>query len=295
MTCSMQVGQQERRRGRCPALCWVEMSTVVEPRPGGRPRSRCVTWVLPSGRRYGERPGLADLRRGAAASRCASQIGSGMRSGGLVAGVAEHHPLVARALGVEHVLAAASRCAPRRPSSTPWAMSGDCSSSETSTPQVLPSKPYASSVVADVADRRRGRARGCRRRPSVVISPATTTRPVVSERLAGHPAHRVLLEHGVEDGVGDLVGHLVGVALGDRLGGEGGHACSRVPPFRSRPVVPGRPSSSTTRVERRPRRRSALRRSAAPRSSPPSAPRIVDRVRVVLEARPRARRRRWRP
>src|SRR5439155_25658538 len=37
------------------------------------------------------------------------------------------------------------------------------------------------------------------------------------QRLARHPALRVLGQDGVEDGVGDLVRHLVGVALGDRL------------------------------------------------------------------------------
>ncbi len=40
------------------------------------------------------------------------------------------------------------------------------------------------------------------------------------EGLAGDPAHRVLLEQGIEDGIADLVSHLVGVPLGHRLGGE---------------------------------------------------------------------------
>ena len=51
----------------------------------------------------------------------------------------------------------------------------------------------------------------------VLISPATTTRPVVTSRLARDPAVRVLLEDRVEHRVGDLVAHLVRVALGDRL------------------------------------------------------------------------------
>ena len=38
--------------------------------------------------------------------------------------------------------------------------------------------------------------------------------------LAGHPACGVLGQDGVQDGVGDLVAHLVGMSLGDRLGGE---------------------------------------------------------------------------
>ena len=54
----------------------------------------------------------------------------------------------------------------------------------------------------------------------VVISPAMTTRPVVTQRLAGHPGGRVLGQRGVQDRVRDLVGHLVRVTLGHRLGGE---------------------------------------------------------------------------
>ena len=38
--------------------------------------------------------------------------------------------------------------------------------------------------------------------------------------FAGHPAHRILFETGIQDGIGDLVTQLVGMAFGDRLGGE---------------------------------------------------------------------------
>ena len=55
----------------------------------------------------------------------------------------------------------------------------------------------------------------------VVISPATTTSPVVSSVSHATRDMRVLGEEGVEDGVRDLVGHLVGVTLGHRFGGEG--------------------------------------------------------------------------
>ncbi len=56
---------------------------------------------------------------------------------------------------------------------------------------------------------------------SVVISPATTTRPVViSVSQATRPIGSSR-EDGVEDGVGDLVGDLVRMALGDGLGREG--------------------------------------------------------------------------
>ena len=60
---------------------------------------------------------------------------------------------------------------------------------------------------------------------SVVISPATTTRPVViSVSQATRPVGSSR-EHGVEHRVGDLVGDLVRVALGDRLRGEEEFAC----------------------------------------------------------------------
>ncbi len=44
--------------------------------------------------------------------------------------------------------------------------------------------------------------------------------PRVDEGLAGDAPVRVVAQHGVEDAVRDLVGHLVGVTLGDGLGSE---------------------------------------------------------------------------
>ena len=140
---------------------------------------------------------------------------------GLVAGVAEHHPLVAGALGVEHVLAA----------TCPVRTSSDCVDALGDVGRLLVDRDHDAAGVAVEADTTRGRSRcrrssrgrcgGCRRRPSVVISPATTHRPVVSSVSHATRPVRVLGEDGVEDGVGDLVGHLVGMALGDRLRGEG--------------------------------------------------------------------------
>jgi hypothetical protein len=60
----------------------------------------------------------------------------GHQLGRLVAGVAEHHPLVAGALLLVQALALV----------TPWEMSGDCWPSATSTPQVSASKPISESV-----------------------------------------------------------------------------------------------------------------------------------------------------
>ena len=54
----------------------------------------------------------------------------------------------------------------------------------------------------------------------VVISPATTTRPVVIRVSQATRPVRVVRQDGVEDGVGDLVGDLVRVPLGDRLRAE---------------------------------------------------------------------------
>jgi hypothetical protein len=58
---------------------------------------------------------------------------------------------------------------------------------------------------------------------SVVISPATTTAPVlisVSQATRARSGVRVVGQDVVEDGVGDLVGDLVRMALGDGFGGE---------------------------------------------------------------------------
>ena len=70
---------------------------------------------------------------------------------------------------------------------------------------------------------------------SVVISPATTTRPVViSVSQATRPVG-VVREDGVEHRVRDLVGDLVRVALGDRLRRE---EKLSVPPLVSLQVMP---------------------------------------------------------
>ncbi len=103
MTCSIMSGRISVSRS-MPSLCWVEMSTVFS--ATGRPSSYSkVTWVLPSGRRYGNRPGLADL--GEALGHAVGQVDRQRHEHvGLVAGVAEHHPLVAGALLVELVVLA---------------------------------------------------------------------------------------------------------------------------------------------------------------------------------------------
>jgi hypothetical protein len=58
--------------------CWLD-TTTVSSRTGVSPSYSIVTWVLPSGRRYGTVPErrTSDSRR---ASRCAIVIGSGISS-----------------------------------------------------------------------------------------------------------------------------------------------------------------------------------------------------------------------
>ena len=53
-----------------------------------------------------------------------------------------------------------------------------------------------------------------------MISPETTTRPVLTSVSQATRPERVVAQHRVEHAVGDLVGDLVRVALGHRLGGE---------------------------------------------------------------------------
>ena len=65
-----------------------------------------MTWLLPSGRKNLTVPFLR-TSASRSASWCASMMGSGHQLGGLVAGVAEHHALIAGALFVVRVDAVA--------------------------------------------------------------------------------------------------------------------------------------------------------------------------------------------
>ena len=87
-------------------------------------------------------------------------------------------------------------------------MSGDWRLSEEITAQVSASKPYFGARIADVAnhvahnvaviqDGRGGDLSGDHGQAGG------------HQRFAGHAAHGVLREHGVQDGVGNLVGDLV--------------------------------------------------------------------------------------
>jgi hypothetical protein len=129
--------------------------------------------------------------------------------GRLARGVAEHHPLVARA-GV----AGRVRCAVDALGDV-----GRLLVDRVDDRARVGAEAQVGVDVADPADRLArdvldvdvGRGRDLAR---------DDDQAGVDERLAGHAAARMVGEDGVEHAVGDLVGDLVGVALGDRLGGE---------------------------------------------------------------------------
>ena len=145
-------------------------------------------------------------------SAWASMIGIGISSGGLVAGVADHQPLVAGAAGVD-ALGDVRRLPADRV--------------EDAAGRVV--EAVLGVGVADVADQRCAPAPGTSTQPSVVISPPTIDQADGDEALAGDAAGPALgwpasacgrldpAEHLVEHRVGDLVAHLVRVPLGHRL------------------------------------------------------------------------------
>ena len=132
--------------------------------------------------------------------------------GRLVAGVAEHHPLVAGALGVERVLAAGSGAE----------LEGrvhalrDIGRLGVERDQHAAGLPVEAVGVVVVADLAHGLAHDGRNvdvgRGGHLARHHDQTGG--QERLAGHPAGRVPFQHGVEHGVGNLVRHLVRMALG---------------------------------------------------------------------------------
>ena len=137
MTCSRTSGVSSDSSEMSGACC--EETTTVLSRTGRRPSYSMVTWVLPSGRRYGMVPSLrtAERRR---ASRCASAIGSGISSG-----VSEQAKPNIMPWSPAPCASSASPTSPARSSmalSTPCAMSGDWEPIETLTPQDAPSKPF---------------------------------------------------------------------------------------------------------------------------------------------------------
>ena len=168
----------------------------------GRPcrRYSTVTWLLPSGRSQ-SRPARARLGE-LAGERVRELDRHRHQLGRLVAGVAEHHALVAGAAGV-HALGDVGRLLVERDQHAAG----------------VAVEAHLAVGVADplhhLADEPREVDVGAGRDLAGDHHEAG-----LDQRLAGHAAASVLREDRVEDGVRDLVGDLVGMAFGDGLGGE---------------------------------------------------------------------------
>ena len=137
--------------------------------------------------------------------------------GRLVAGEAEHHPLVAGSHPVERVDPA------------PAALQGVVHSlgdvrrlpvDGHDNPAGVAVEAVGFPVVADLADRLSGDPGNVDIARGGDLS-GHDDEPGGEQRLTGDPGLAVLPQDGVEDGVGDLVGHLVGMAFGDGLRGKG--------------------------------------------------------------------------
>ena len=147
-------------------------------------------------------------------------IGSGISSVGLVRGVPEHHPLVARAEQIERIAFAALRLV-------------RLVDALRDVGRLLVERDDHAGRVGIEAELRA-------RVPDLAHALAHEARNVDvalrrdlagdddeagrDQGLAGDASVRVVAEDGVEDGIRDLVGHLVGMTLGDRLGSEGKRA-----------------------------------------------------------------------
>ena len=188
-------------------MCWVE-TTTVSIRAGLCPSYSTVTWLLLSGRSQATSPLLAGL--GQPVEDLVGQLDRQRHQfGRVVAGVAEHQPLVAGAdlLPLGGVFVHAHGDVGALPVDREHHGAG------------VGADAHLVVGVADVADHladhvgivdhglggdfagHDGDARG-------------------DHRLAGHAAVGVFGEQGVEDAVGDLVGQLVGMAHADRFAGE---------------------------------------------------------------------------
>jgi hypothetical protein len=136
----------------------------------------------------------------------------------LVAGEAEHHPLVARADPVERVVVArvvldlVRRLDPLRDVGR-LLVDRDDHATRLGVEAVL------RAVVADLRDRLPDEARDVHVRLRRDL-PRDDDEPRRHERLAGDAARGIVCENSVEDGVRDLVGDLVGMTLGDGLARE---------------------------------------------------------------------------
>jgi len=135
----------------------------------------------------------------------------------LVRGVAEHHPLVARADAVERIFVAVlllERGVDALRDVGRLLVDGDDDAARVGVEAELRAR------VADLRHLAAHEPRNVDVRIGRDLA-RDDDEAGGDERLAGDAAVHVLGENRVEDGVRDLVGDLVRVALGDRLGGEG--------------------------------------------------------------------------
>ena len=217
MTCSIRSGRITVSRS-MPSWCWVRDQHRLQ-------RHRHAVFVLERHLRLAvgaQVRHLAGLAHGGEA--LGQAVGGPDRQrhqvGRLVAGVAEHHPLVAGALGVERVLAGLRRRGSPRTWSTPWAMFGRLLVDRDDHAARAAVEAVQGVVVADRLDRLAGELRDVDVGRGGDLT-GDDAQPGGEQRLAGHPAVGILGEDRVEHRVADLVGHLVGVAFGHALGGKG--------------------------------------------------------------------------
>ena len=194
--------------------------------------------------------------RAGAQIRCASMIGIGISSARLARRVAEHHSLVARADARRADRRRRDRAAPRTTRRRRARCRATAGRSRRRRRTCSRRNRMRGVGVADRADRLAHDVRDVDVR-LVVISPATTTRPVVIERLAGDASLGIVAQHGVEHGVRDLVGDLVGcpsVTDSDvKRNSRADHCAWRLRSFAASAVLPIRPSTRSRRAARSPR------------------------------------------
>ena len=170
---------------------------------------------LAVGAEVGHDPGATDLGQAAR-----QPVGQGDRDrhelGGLVAGVADHHPLVAGALGVERVGVAGALL-----EGVVDALGdvGRLLVDGHGDPAGGPVEAVLGAVVADAEDGPADHARDVDVGPGGDL-PGHHHQAGGDQGLAGHAAGRVVAQDLVQDGVRDLVRDLVRVTLGHRLGRE---------------------------------------------------------------------------
>jgi hypothetical protein len=192
-----------RRESRSMSEACCEETTTVSRRTALSPSYSMVTWVLPSGRRYGIVPFLRTWER--------------HQRRRLVRRVAEHQALVARTLLVELVLVTLDTLLVRRVDALRDVGRLRADGHRNATGRAV--EALLRGVVADLEDLVAHQLRDRRVRLGGDLS-GHVHQAGGDQRLHGDPGMRVLAKKRVENGVTDLVSDLVGVTLGHRLRGE---------------------------------------------------------------------------